>query len=146
MTNVKLRPFQECDVPNKVRWINDEENNKYLHYDFPLLEEKTYIWFRSLAGRTDRYDAVILYDDIPVGVIGLLNMQDGKAEYYVTIGEKEYKGKGIAKKATKLLLQYAFKTLCLREVYLYTEEKNTGAQRLFEGCGFQNNFLKKIPH
>lgn len=143
MMNVKLRIFQECDVPNKVKWINDEENNKYLHYDLPLVEEKTYVWFRNLKGRTDRYDAVILCDDIPVGVIGLLNIHNGKAEYYVTVGEKMYKGRGVAKKATALILHYAFETLHLQEVYLYTEEENIGAQILFEKCGFQKQYLEK---
>lgn len=143
MGNVKLRKFEERDVPNKVKWINDEENNQYLHYDLPLIEEKTYEWYRNLVGREDRYDAVILYDDIPVGIIGLLGIREGRAEYYVTMGEKVYKGKGIAKEATKILLQYAFTNLNLKEVYLYTEEENIGAQRLFEKCGFERQFLEK---
>ncbi len=38
--NVKIRRFEEKDIPYKVKWINDERNNKYLHYDLPLTEEK----------------------------------------------------------------------------------------------------------
>lgn len=140
---MKLRKFQEQDVPNKVKWINDAENNQYLHYELPLLEEKTVEWFRKIEGRIDRYDAVIEYDEVPVGIIGLLGVQDGRAEYYITIGEKEYKGKGIAKEATELLLQYAFINLKLKEVYLYTEEENIGAQKLFEKCGFEKQYLEK---
>lgn len=143
MANVKLRKFQEQDVPNKVKWINDAENNQYLHYELPLLEEKTVEWFRKIEGRADRYDAVIEYDEVPVGIIGLLGVQDGRAEYYITIGEKEYKGRGIAKEATELLLQYAFINLKLKEVYLYTEEENIGAQKLFEKCGFEKQYLEK---
>ena len=141
--NVKLRKFQEQDVPNKVKWINDTENNKYLHYDLPLVEENTYEWFRKIADRTDRYDALIECDGIPVGIIGLLSICNGKAEYYITIGEKAYKGKGIAKEATKILLEFAFNELCLDEVYLYTEEENVGAQILFEKCGFIKQYLEK---
>lgn len=143
MINVRLRKFQEYDVPNKIKWINNPENNKYLHYDLPLIEEKTYEWYRSLEGRKDRYDAVIEYNEVPVGIIGLLNIGDGKAEYYITMGEKEYKGMGIAKEATKILLQYAFTSLNLQEVYLYTEEENIDAQKLFEKCGFVQQYLEK---
>lgn len=143
MADVKLRKFEERDVPNKVKWINDEANNQYLHYELPLIEEKTYAWFKTVENRIDRYDAVIEYNGIPVGIIGLLNIKDGHAEYYVTMGEKEYKGKGVAKDATKLLLEYAFSELGLEEVYLYTEEENVVAQRLFEKCGFEKQGLYK---
>ena len=30
---IKIRKFQETDIPYKVRWINDDENNRFLHYD-----------------------------------------------------------------------------------------------------------------
>ena len=36
--NVNIRPFTENDILNKVRWINDCENNKFLHYELPLDE------------------------------------------------------------------------------------------------------------
>lgn len=143
MENVKLRKFQEKDVPNKVRWINDSENNTYLHYQLPLEEQKTYQWYQGISKRTDRYDAVIEYEGIPVGIIGLLNIQDSKAEYYITMGEKAFKGKGIAKRATRCLFEYAFHELDLNEIYLYTEEENTIAQKLFEKCGFQKQYLEK---
>lgn len=143
MANVRLRKFQEQDVPNKVKWINNPENNQYLHYDLPLVEEKTYEWFKNNKDRTDRYDAVIEYGEVPVGIIGLLSIQDRRAEYYITIGENEYKGRGVAKEATKLLLKYAFTDLNLDEVYLYTEEENISAQNLFERCGFEKQYLEK---
>lgn len=133
---ISIRKFEERDISNKVRWINDNENNRYLHYDLPLEEEKTRQWYYKTENRTDRYDAVIECDKKSVGIIGLLGIEKGQAEYYVTLGEKEYKGKGIAKSATFLLLKYAFSALKLRTVYLFTETENTAAQKLFEQCGF----------
>ena len=142
MGTVTLRKFEEKDVPNKVKWINDDRNNQFLHYDIPLEAEKTRRWYLKNQTLTDRYDAVIEYDDTPVGVIGLLEIHDGRAEYYVTLGEPEYKGHGIAKKATELLLEFAFRELALNEVYLYTEVENMSAQRLFERCGFQKRNIE----
>lgn len=140
---VTLRKFEERDIKNKVRWINDSMNNQYLHYELPLEEEKTKQWYGKIKNRTDRYDAVIECDGKAVGVIGLLEIKNGQAEYYVTLGETEYKGKGIAKSATFLLLDYAFTILKLRMVYLYTETANRGAQRLFEKCGFIKRGIEK---
>ena len=57
--NIEIRRFIEKDIPLKVKWINDEKNNRFLHYDLPLSEEKTLLWFRSLQGRKDRADYTI---------------------------------------------------------------------------------------
>ena len=45
--NVNIRPFTENDILNKVRWINDCENNKYLHYELPLDEDKTRAFYHK---------------------------------------------------------------------------------------------------
>lgn len=139
---VTIRRFEERDIPNKIRWINDSNNNRYLHYDLPLKYEKTLSWYKNNKNHTDRYDAVIEYEGIAVGIIGLLGITGYQAEYYVTLGETEYSGKGIAKKATYLLLDYAFSELKLCKVYLYTEVDNIRGQKLFEHCGFVKTGLQ----
>lgn len=135
---ITIRRFNEADIPNKVKWINDPRNNGFLHYDLPLEADKTLIWFEKNMNREDRYDAVIEADGIPCGLIGLLSIdrKNSKAEYYVSMGEAEYKGKGISTEASRLLLAYAFGELGLNRVYLYTEVENIPAQRLFEKLGF----------
>ena len=57
--------------------------------------------------------------------------------------ESRYRGKGIARDASILLLKYAFDELDLLEVYLYTEVDNIPAQKLFEKCGFVKHRLDK---
>ena len=139
MMSVSIRRFEKKDIPNKVKWINDPENNTFLHYDLPLEIGKTESWFEKNKDRTDRYDAVIDVNSIPVGLIGLLSIdkKNKKAECYITIGEREYLGKGIAYKATNLLLEYAFTDLGLNCVYLFTEVDNIAAVRLYKRAGFK---------
>ena len=141
--SVLIRKFEKKDIPNKILWINDDTNNQYLHYDLPLEYEKTCRWYEANKNRTDRYDAVIEYNGIPVGLIGLLSIdkKNSKAEYYITMGSHKYKGKGIAKEASKQLLRYAFEQLNLNRVYLYTEVGNIVAQKLFEKVGFKREGL-----
>lgn len=142
---ITIRKFEKKDISNKVRWINDPQNHAYLHYDLPLEEDKTEAWFEKNHGRQDRYDAVILVDNIPVGLIGLLSIdfKNSKAEYYVLLGERTYLGKGIAAGATLQLLYYAYEQLGLNRVYLYTEVDNTAAIRLYERIGFKREGLLK---
>ena len=142
---VSIRNFQEHDIPYKVKWINDEENNKYLHYDLPLRVDKTLHWYRGLKNRTDRLDLTITCNDEPAGLIGLLNIdfKNKKAEYYICIGEKKFKGKGVASEATKLLFEKAYRELNLNRIYLYTEKDNIRAQKFFEKIGFEKEGLLK---
>lgn len=146
---VEIRKFKKSDIPSKIKWINDCKNNQYLHYDLPLEYEKTVEWFEKIKDRNDRFDAVIEVDGVPVGLIGLLSIdyKNGKAEYYITLGEEKYKGKGIAKLASIKLLDYAFEKINLNKVYLkvylYTEVANRKAQLLFEKLGFKREGLLK---
>ena len=137
--NVTIRQFERTDIPKKVEWINNPENNQFLHYDIPICIDKTEKWFDSHIGEDTRYDAVIEADGVPVGTIGLLSIdsKNSKAEYYIAMGEVKYKGKGIAKEASRLLLHYAFDSLGLNRVYLFTEVRNIAAQKLFERVGFK---------
>ena len=137
--NISIRRFKKRDIPKKVEWINDPANNRYLHYDLPLRVDKTEEWFDRNRDRTDRYDAVIEADGVPVGTIGLLSIdqKNSKAEYYIAMGETDYKGRGVAREASLLLLAYGFEQLGLNRIYLYTETENASAQRLFERLGFQ---------
>lgn len=147
--NVSLRLFTESDIKDKIRWINDPENNKYLHYDIPLEYEKTLNWFRN-KNNSIRCDFTIEYDGKPIGLIGLLNIDElnKKAEYYICIGEKEYKGKGIATKATILILRYGFATLNLNKIYLNVDSENIAACNLYKKCGFvcEGEFIEDLFH
>lgn len=135
--HVVLRDLTIDDVPLKVRWINDPGNNRYLHYDIPLSVEKTRNWFEN-KDDSRRYDCVIEYDSIPVGLIGLLaiDRDNKKAEYYISMGEDGYKQKGIATAATEMILRFAFSELGLHKIYLNVDEDNIAACRLYEKTGF----------
>src|SRR5690625_794034 len=139
--DIKLRKFKVEDIPYKVKWINDSENNQYLHYDLPLEEGKTLAWFNSIKTRNDRADYTITCNDEPVGIIGLLDIDENnkKAEYYITLGATRLKGKGVATIATDLLIKKSYKEFGLKEIYLYTEVENIQAQKFFE-----KNSFKKI--
>ena len=135
--DVSVRPFTKDDIENKIKWINDPLNNAYLHYDIPLVYDKTLEWFNRKNNDT-RFDGVIEYGGVAVGLIGLLSIDksNGKAEFYISMGEDSYKRKGIASQATMLILDYAFYELNLHKVYLNVDEDNVAACRLYEKVGF----------
>ena len=135
--DVILRSFDKDDVETKVNWINNPDNNRFLHYELPLKVDKTLKWFKE-KDNTKRIDCIIVYNGIAVGVIGLLSIDkiNSKAEYYITIGETSFKNKGIATKATQAIIEYGFKELGLHKIYLTVDADNEAAIRLYEKTGF----------
>lgn len=142
---IRIRKFIEEDIPYKVKWINDDKINQFLHYTLPLKVDETIIWFQNSKKKTDRADYTIICDDEPVGLIGLLNIdnRNRKAEYYITLGGGKYQGLGIAKKASELLINNSRYNYNLNKIYLYTEVENISAQKLFERIGFNKEGLLK---
>lgn len=145
MNNIKLREFTEKDIEKKIEWINNPDNNEYLHYNIPLNLEDTIKWFMT-KNNNKRCDMVIEYGGIPVGIIGIINIDKKKGEYYITLGESEYKRKGISFEASKQILNYAFDVLNLEKVWLCVDEENIAARRLYEKIGFrlEGTLLKDI--
>lgn len=146
---VSIRLFTADDVARKVEWINNPENNQYLHYDIPLSYDKTYQWFLGKNNEV-RKDCVIEYDGIPVGLIGILAIDkiSRKAEFYISMGDTGCKRKGVATAATLLLLKYAFEELNLNKVYLNVDADNQAACRLYEKVGFvcEGYFKQDLMH
>ena len=112
-------------------------------YNIPINVEDTKKWFDNVRNNPNRHDMVIEYNNIPVGVIGIINVQNKKGEYYITLGETEYKRKGISYEATNLVLDYAFKKLHLEKVWLCVDEENIAARNLYEKVGFAQEKLLK---
>lgn len=147
--HISIREFLCEDIEKKVEWINNSENNQYLHYDLPLTYEKTRKWFEN-KDKINRIDCVIEYDKIPVGLIGLLSIENEnrKAEFYISMGEPAYKRKGIATRSTCMLVKYAFEQLKLNKIYLNVDRDNIGACKMYEKVGFKREgvFIKDMMH
>lgn len=142
--NITIRKFQKKDILNKVKWINDINNNEFLHYDLPLTVEKTTLWYEKNKKISNRYDAIIEYKKIPVGVIGIINIDKRKGEYYITLGENDYKRKGISYIASQKLINYGFLKLELNKIWLCVDFDNVAARKLYEKLGFKlEGILKK---
>ena len=58
------------------------------------------------------------------------------AELGITIGDKDYWGRGYGREAVSLLLNYAFRYRNLRRVWLRVDGRNERAQRAYRACGF----------
>ena len=135
---VIIRPLQEQDAYTSVQWRNDPEVFKYTGntYEHIITIESERGWIRRVIANSNDYRCAILVDGVYVGNIYLTDIDGETAEYHIFIGNKDYWGKGVAKQASFLILDYAFAVLNLKSVHLSVRKENDVAVKLYEKLGF----------
>ena len=135
---VTIRPLRIEDAYTSYKWRNDPEVFKYTGttYSDIITLETELNWIKKVIAKTDDFRCAILADNVYVGNIYLTNIKNGEGEFHIFIGNKEYWGKGIAGKATKLIIQYGFERLKLTSIFLYVKKENTIAIKLYNSLGF----------
>jgi RimJ/RimL family protein N-acetyltransferase len=138
-----------AEDPDKVleyltKWDRDSEYWR-LAMDEPAMwwskqETREYIEKELMDEGTDQFFFMIrsLEDDRVIGEIGLEEVlwNHGDAWVGISIGEKDYWGKGYGTDAMRVLLRFAFTELNLHRVSLTVFEYNPRAIRSYEKAGF----------
>lgn len=136
-----LRLLSQADLPNRVEWINDEENIQTLLFDWPTSLEKTTKWYQAvlLDNAKLHFSIVDNQTDTLIGMTGLLNIDriNHIAQLYITIGNKDYRGQRLPDEVIPLVLEYGFTELEMKKIYLYTLPNNERARHVYERSGFQ---------
>ena len=146
--NVKLRPIQECDTPNILKWRNSEIVKNNLFGGDDLSEETHLNWLANYVATGKCVQFIIHAEDIPIGTIFLKNIDrdNAKAEFGIFIGEKEAHGKGYGTIAAKLITDFGFRELALNKIYLLVFEDNKGAIKSYKKAGFTEEGLLRQDH
>lgn len=133
-----IRRLERRDAEFMLEWMHDRDIKQAFRYPFEqsTLESVTAFIENSFT-ETDRHFAVVDDADEYLGTISLKNIsyEDCSAEYAIII-RRRARGTGVAARATRELLAYAFDTLGLHRVYLNVLAKNEGARHFYIKCGF----------
>ncbi len=137
---VQLRRLGPQDAADVVRLRSDPDVQAQLFSERPPTVAEHLRWLADADTRGDRHEFMIVErtSERSVGTIGLsrIDPTHRRAEYGVLIGEPGIRGKGLASEASRLLLDYAFRTLGHVRVYLHVFADNEAAVRLYERVGF----------
>lgn len=137
-----LRLLQTEDLPTTLAWRNREDIRHHFIHSNVISWGKHLAWWQEY--RTKESDFVFVIEETqnlnrPIGQVSLYNtdLEKREAEYgRLMIGDNEARGKGLARRATELLISWAFDYLGLQRIYLEVFKDNTAALNLYQRCGF----------
>lgn len=141
------REIQSEDLSERVKWINDPDINKTLTFSTPVSIESTKSWFESLHDNDSKVNFTFFIEEngsyIPIGFGGFVSVdfRNRKAELFITIGNRNYQGKGYSKYLVRFLIKYAFESMELNKITLTTLAHNITAKIIYEKCGFKTDSL-----
>lgn len=139
---VALGPLRRELIPLFERWFNQFEMLRSLGIPpGPMTLEAETGWY-DMASTSTSAITFVIYERAsmqPIGDTSLVDIdyRNGTATFGIAIGEQSARGKGYGTEATRLILDYAFTALGLRNVMLVVYEFNAGAQRAYLKAGFR---------
>lgn len=135
LDNVCVKELKNDEIDTIVEWLKANEIHGTFIDFFP--KEKKDLKEYLLNSPDKKYFA-IYFDERFVGIIGAerINEKFSKLEMKKFIGDKKFRGKGIAKSSTFLFLYYAFKILSFNKVYIHSMDTNIKNINLNSHFGF----------
>ena len=140
---VRFTPLQMENIYTHFRWNNDPELNR-LDSEIPY-EEETFGEFKKRFEQMcynpspKHYDFEIHTEDgdlIGVAYVARISEHNEHGLLGITIGDRDYWGKGYGRESMRLILEFCFQTLALHRISAETFEYNTAWRDLVEGMGF----------
>ena len=133
---VTIRSFKNKDKKFLRKWLQDESGRQF------LLSRTTAqtIKIDNFASDKSCIIGIITNEhDKSIGAVAFcdINEQQRRAELRKMIGEPSERGKGYAKEATRLWIDYGAQFLKLKKIYLGTLNTNLSNIKLNEELGFQ---------
>jgi UDP-4-amino-4,6-dideoxy-N-acetyl-beta-L-altrosamine N-acetyltransferase len=136
---IKLKEITKSDLKLLIEWRN---SNKIFRYNtqYFLLNSKIQIdWFNSLQNDLSRKMFMILYENIKIGICGLIDIdyKNKNANIAIIIGKTNLHGKGFGTTTLSNLLNYGFEKLDLHRIGAEVIAYNKTSVHLFEKSKFK---------
>ncbi len=144
--SLELQPFEPSDFARLKGWISDEESLMLWSGPFfthPLDDAQLHAYW--LSGQQTPpvryiYKAVLQPQSLVVGHIELNNIDwrnRAASVSKVLIGDSAWRGKGIASRMVRLLVDFAFEELHLHRLELKVFDFNEPAIHCYQNLGFK---------
>ncbi len=149
--NIRLGPLKKEYIPHYVKWFNDPSMVQYLGMIRPMTLENEEQWYENaIKNQNAVHFSILLIDEDKKHLIGncsvRIDWRNKLGHLGITIGEKEYWGKGYGTGAIQLLLNYCFQTLNMHKVELQVYDFNTRAIKSYKKLEFKEEGILRKSH
>ena len=149
--NIFIRKITLKDVSkNYLNWFRDPAikeniiNKKYQNLD----DLKKYVT-AHLKKKNEIFLGIFLKNNKHIGNIKFenINLTDKTAHVGIMIGDKRWRGKGIATEALELSINWIYKNFQIKKIFLGVNKNNIFAIKVYKKCGFRiikeknNNYI-----
>ena len=146
--NITLRVAEPYDADTIFRWENDMEIWRVSDTIVPFSKHQIEQFLLTNNDLVSEKQIRLMIDDDQsgetVGCIDLYDYDDFNERAGIGIMiDKNHRGKGYAKQAIHLVMEYCFKTLLLKQLYALTLASNPESMLLFETLGFERCGVRK---
>ena len=136
--DIKLRPLEREDL-QFVHELNNNDSVMRYWFEEPYesFAELAQLYERNIHTYTERRFIVATAANERVGLVELveINHLHRRCEFQIAI-DPAHQGKGYARRATQIAIDYAFKVLNIHKLYLHVDTENEHAIGIYEDCGF----------
>lgn len=137
---VLLIPLDREHLDASRAWANDRKTNIAMLRALPASRADQERWYAGIDGNLSKMVFAILWkeDRRHIGNTGLYHIDwlHRRAEFWILIGDPDYRGKKAGGAATRLMQKIAFDDLGLNRLYLRVDVENAQAIALYEKQGF----------
>lgn len=134
--NLDIREFdRKIDADTIEHWLSEKQGMLFLLSSITAKAAD----FKQLSSiDTNKFGMIVDKSGEPIGCMAFLNIDNAqrKAELRKLIGNPRMRGRGFAKEAARLWIDYGLSALKLKKIYLTTLDTNIGNIKLNEDIGF----------
>jgi RimJ/RimL family protein N-acetyltransferase len=138
---IALGPLRRDLIPHYARWQGDILVQRTYRTPGPVTIDEATAWYERCSDATgDSWFTI--YERAtwrPIGYTEVdgIDWRCGTGGFGILIGEADCRGRGYGTEITRLMLDFAFTALGLRNVMLTTDSFNLAAQHAYRNAGFK---------
>lgn len=140
---LKLLKIKETDLEKVITWRMLPRVTKYMFTDPVLTMQKQMQWFERIQEAKDCIYWIAYYDDKPIGVVGITEIENEHGNLGWYIGEDGYVGKGLGQELLSGTLEFLFKKNIVTRVISQVFAENVAAIRVYQKLGFREDARKE---
>ncbi len=138
-TDIRLRPLENTDLLFIHKLNNNDTIMRYWFEEpYEAYDELVALYTRHIHDQYERRFIIEhISSDQPAGLVELVEIDyiHRRAEFQIIVAPS-FQGRGYAKSATRIAINYAFRVLNLHKVYLVVDQSNLAAVHIYQKCGF----------